>query len=247
MKLELKKFLISTALFITYILWSFSNYETIPIPNLLKYTFYQIFGWPPYSLILFILAYIVFNITYFIVFLFLRKVFKSKFNLLRVTSIVLAIVLLLIVINKEYMYRNFIEYKLSRNNAEMEYFKKDEIGKVDDTNYDKYIWIKKYYDSSTPEIIRKETLKFESDSVALISGWMTKADNLFLIRNIFGLYENKYSLTYSKKRDTLFLKEGKANFKSYYEELRLIKIQNNKLFLKTILVDSVINVREIGE
>jgi hypothetical protein len=247
MKYEIKKLLTSTAFCIIFTFWYNSNHGTVPFLDILKDIFDYLFSWPPYYLVFIILFYISFNIIYFISFLIQRKIFKRRFTLLGTTSIISTLILLLIVVNREYLYQNFKDFSLSHIGSQNQFFVKNENGKVDSTNYKKFIWEKKYYYSTIPTLFIKEYLKFESDSLAILSGWMTHHDVCLMFRDIFGLYEKKYQLSYSAKDDTLFFKNGKANFKSDYEEMKLIEIDADRLYLKSILVDSMIYIREIGE
>lgn len=244
---EVHKFILSTLICVLYLLWNDSNHFTIPILELFSNFLNDLFNWPPYFLIIALTFYVVFNIVYFIIYFIQKRVVKRNFNILMSTFIIFTLYFLYIALNKEYSYIIYKDYYYQHSFPQDDYFVKNELGDVDSLNFQNFTWSSKNYITSIPPIYYNKELRFESDSTAVLTGWLSHYNLIFMVRHIFGIHDKEYKLIYNLIGDTLIFKDGEASFKYTVNEQQTIRIEEDKLLFSPVYLDSTIYVQEIGD
>jgi len=129
-------------------------------------------------LLLSVVVYLVFNITYFAVF-FVKKIFNFRFELLKITTIIILVPTILYIFNDHYR-KSKIQPYLSKN----DFYSSDSIKDTLNFNYKEYVWSKKEVEPWDENIVDLK-LKFINDTSIILITKKTKFDRLYLFRKYF--------------------------------------------------------------
>jgi hypothetical protein len=221
-KLEAKKFLISFIL--TTVILHFSSYglNYSSFVSFFRFSFLEL-DWTTlsFALILYLTGYIIFNLVYFIA----KAILKNKtlkLSLLTITTLTILILAILFLLNDKLIYEDVKYY-----DSDTYYYTPQNFsgGKIDSTNYSKFIWVRETFEGSNS--LKKEKIKILDNYSFNISGSCIIVDRLYLFRKLFNVID-RYDLIVQFEFDNSIHIVDSLNT-TYSAQIR-----NNKLYLNTV-------------
>ena len=228
MKLELKKFLISTILCLVLGIWYHSLFVKFSLVKVITDICSSIKS-NPYELIIFIIAYIIFNLIYFS-FKYFLKLVKSPISPLKLSTITCSTLVLIYILNRTLIFNTFKDYS-----ANDDRYITDKNVVIDSSNYKYFKWVRK---NSTPEhnwYIENESLIFTNDSTILCSVWKLKQNSLMGIKYYLKKFDSEYTYRYHIEGDTIKYKLIDDSKIEYTDPSPLISIRKNVLIIPSYL------------